>query len=225
MTDQLTIRDLRRKWKPHKERLGAQGGEHGHPTPIRFHRACSWLAEIENLTDAEDNDRTLIYQWIAFNALYGQWDEKRQEPKQDKTSWQDFLDQIVSLDESKYLESMLVENKKLVEAILDDEYLSKLFWRNPNQGTARQARRAKFASRTWYLEEKWTLILDRVMDRIYQIRCQLIHGAATYNGKLNRRSLKRCVMMLEHVMISVLQVWIDHGADQDWGPMCYPPQG
>ena len=91
MTDQLTIRDLRRKWKPHKERLGAQGGEHGHPTPIRFHRACSWLAEIENLTDAEDNDRTLIYQWIAFNALYGQWDEKRQEPKQDKTSWQDFL--------------------------------------------------------------------------------------------------------------------------------------
>jgi hypothetical protein len=114
MTDQLTIRDLRRKWKPHKERLGAQGGEHGHPTPIRFHRACSWLAEIENLTDAEDNDRTLIYQWIAFNALYGQWDEKRQEPKQDKTSWQDFLDQIVSLDESKHLESMLVENKKLV---------------------------------------------------------------------------------------------------------------
>jgi hypothetical protein len=24
---------------------------------------------------------------------------------------------------------------------------------------------------------------------------------------------------------AVLLVWIDHGADEDWGPMCYPPLG
>ncbi len=33
-----TVRDLRRRWKPHKERLAALKGEQA--TPIRFHRAC-----------------------------------------------------------------------------------------------------------------------------------------------------------------------------------------
>ena len=66
-----SIRDLRRRWKPHKERLSAQ--EDGHPNPIRFHRACSWLARVEQMPDAADQDLALMSQWIAFNSLYGQW--------------------------------------------------------------------------------------------------------------------------------------------------------
>ena len=41
-TEALTVRDLRRLWKPHKERLNGHAAEH--PTTIRFHRACSWLS-------------------------------------------------------------------------------------------------------------------------------------------------------------------------------------
>jgi len=47
--------------------------------------------------------------------------------------------------------------------------------------------------------------------------------AATCGGKLNRPSLRRCTLMLQHLMTTFLSVWIDHGADVDWGPMCYPP--
>ena len=224
MTDRLTVRDLRRRWKPHKLRLGRAGGEHGHPTPIRFHRACSWLAQVESLTTDEDSDRALIYQWIAFNALYGRWDEKLREAQPDKANWREFLDQIIRLDETGYIEQMLVEHKKLVEALLEDEYLSQFFWKDPNEFTAKKSKKAKFDSRTWFLEKNWTMILDRVVERIYLLRCQLIHGAATYGGKLNRTSVRRCVMMLDHILFAVLQVWIDHGSNEDWGPMCYPPQ-
>ncbi len=56
------------------------------------------------------------------------------------------------------------------------------------------------------------------------MRCQVVHGAATYGGKLNRTSLKRCVMMMQGMLSAVLEVWIEKGADADWGPMCYPPQ-
>ena len=35
----LTVRELRRLWKPQKERLNAEQREHA--TNIRFHRACS----------------------------------------------------------------------------------------------------------------------------------------------------------------------------------------
>ena len=57
------------------------------------------------------------------------------------------------------------------------------------------------------------------------MRCQLVHGAATYGGKLNRTSLKHCVTMMQRLLPAMLLVWIDHGADEDWGPMCYPPVG
>jgi hypothetical protein len=64
----LTVRELRRRWKPHKERLGS------HPTAVRFHRACSWLDRAEKLDGTADADLVLMNQWIALNALYGRWD-------------------------------------------------------------------------------------------------------------------------------------------------------
>ena len=67
-----TIRDLRRRWKPHKERLGVLRKEH--PTSVRFHRACSWMARVEQMPDGQDHDLGLVGLWIAFNSLYGQWD-------------------------------------------------------------------------------------------------------------------------------------------------------
>ena len=67
------VRDLRRRWKPHKQRLAQVIPEH--PTNIRFHRACSWLQRVEQLEGEEDGDLGLLGQWIAFNALYGQWSE------------------------------------------------------------------------------------------------------------------------------------------------------
>ena len=36
-------------------------------------------------------------------------------------------------------------------------------------------------------------------------------------------SLKHCVTMMQRLLPTLLLVWIDHGADEDWGPMCYPP--
>ena len=85
-----TIRQLRRRWKPHKEHLRASQSDH--PTPIRFHRACSWLARVEQF----DDDFALLCQWTAFNALYGQWDSKGRDPKADKASWRAFLDKILN---------------------------------------------------------------------------------------------------------------------------------
>ena len=68
-----TVHDLRRQWKPHKERLATVRSEH--PTAIRFHRACSWMTEVEPLEPVPPSaDQILFHQWIDFHALYGQWD-------------------------------------------------------------------------------------------------------------------------------------------------------
>ncbi len=76
----LSVRDLRRRWKPIKEILNGQ--QEGHPTAIRVHRVFSWMARVEG-PDFEDYlDITLICRWIAFNAMYGQWNEQKREGKQ-----------------------------------------------------------------------------------------------------------------------------------------------
>jgi hypothetical protein len=173
--------------------------------------------------DEQDSDLALIAQWIAFNALYGQWDTSCGHSVADRESWYVFLDRILDLDKASYVIDVLQEHKPLVMSLLDDEYLSNLFWQDPCRQRASQAKRAKHQARSWYLEPNWKLILDHVVDRVYVLRCQLIHGAATFGGRLNRRSLNRCSVMMGHLLRAILLVWIDFGADEDWGIMCYPP--
>ena len=117
----------------------------------------------------------------------------------------------------------LTEHKRLVMSLLEDEDLSSFFWQEPTAKRAGQSRKAKYNAQSWYIERRWCMILDQLLERVYLMRCQLVHGAATYGGKLNRTSLRRCVMMMQRLLPALLLVWIDHGSDEDWGPMCYPP--
>ncbi len=220
-TSSLTIRDLRRRWRPHKARLG--GARSNHPTLIRFHRACSWLARVEEMDLEQDCDLVLVSQWIALNALYGQWDQRAREPVADGECWRVFMDRLVELDRSGYLAQTLTTHKRLVLNLLDDRYLSSFFWRDPEGVHSTRRHKQKDAAVTWFKEQDWKRILEQLLARIYMMRCQLVHGAATYRGQLNRRSLRHCVTMLGHLMPAVLLVLIDHGADEDWGIMCYPP--
>ena len=218
-----TVHDLRRRWKPHKERLLAANGEQA--TSIRFHRACSWMARVEQMPEGQDHDLGLVGLWIAFNSLYGQWDSQKREPCPDRESWRAFVDRILKLDHEGYVPGALQEHKRLVISLLDDEYLSGFFWQEPSAVRAKQSRKAAHNAQTWYIEQRWTVVLDEILNRVYVMRCQLVHGAATYGGKLNRTSLKHCVTMMQQLLPALLLVWIDHGADEDWGPMCYPPMG
>ena len=119
----LTVRDLFRLWKPHNERLSAHDAEH--PTNVRFHRACSWLQRVEQVTGKDDLDLALLSQWIAFNSLYGQWDHGVREPVADNVCWKHFLERMLSLDEGSHIVDALMENKPLVLSIFDDEFLSR----------------------------------------------------------------------------------------------------
>jgi len=215
----MSVRDLRRAWKPHKQRLAADRGDH--PTNIRFHRACSWLQRVEAVEDEADLDLVLTGQWIAFNALYGQWDEQAAEPRPDRECWRAFLDRILALDTDGRIAEVLSEHHRLVLAILDDTYLAKFFWRDPSLERALRTTRDRHKANTWYLEKRWALILDHAVDQIYRLRCQVLHGASTYGSRLNRTSLRRCTTMMGHLLPAMLQVWIDHGADEDWGPMSH----
>jgi len=217
----VTVHDLRRLWKPHKERLSAVC--ENHPTAIRFHRACSWLGRVEAELDGSGTDQVLINQWIAFNALYGRWDVMSAAPHGDRHCWKSFMDRILQLDAAQRMVDVLQTHKPLVLSIFDDEYLSGFFWEEPSRNRSGQARLTKYRGQRWYVDGDWKQVLDQLLDRIYLLRCQLIHAAATCGGQLNRRPLQRCTTMLQHLLTAILLVYIEHGADEDWSDLCYPP--
>lgn len=217
----LTVHELRRVWKPQKERLNAEHAQH--PTNIRFHRACSWLQRVEDAEEHEALDLLLLSLWTSFNALYGQWDGERQEPVSDVDCWQHFLDRMLVLDRDGLIQDKLEEHKKLVMVLFDDEYLSRFFWQEPTDQRAKRVRRTRHEAQAWYVEKNWTMVLQRLFERIYLLRCQLVHGAATYDSSFNRTAIRRCTQMMDHLLRTFLGVWVRWGAAEDWGIMCYPP--
>ncbi|MDZ4849970.1 MAG: HEPN domain-containing protein [Pirellulaceae bacterium] len=217
----LTVRDLRRQWKPQKERLASLCNEH--PTAIRFHRACSWLGQVELLDLECAADQSLVHCWVALNALYGQWDSQLREPAADRQSWKRFMERIHEIDDGQHLAKILVENRNRVLKILKNEYLNRYFWSDSGANSPMRYRRAAMEAQFWFHEKRWTHISDQLLDRIYFLRCQVVHGASTYGSQLNRSAITECATMLQGIVIATLQVWIENGADIDWGPMCYPP--
>lgn len=210
--NEWSVRRLRRDWKPHKERLS------NHPTAIRFHRVCSWLDQAQRLPIESNRDLALIYLWIAFNALYSRWDEERREPQADRVSMNAFVTRTLNLDANGSLENLLCEHRPLVMQILDDEHLVHYYWKEPDETAARRARRARHQAPGWYYEGRWAMLLTCVLERIYLLRCQIMHGAATMGSSLNRDVLESCTDMLGHLLPVLLRIFIDHGANEDWGP-------
>jgi hypothetical protein len=216
-----SVRDLRQQWQPHKDRLALERDDH--PTVVRFHRACSWLEVSETLDSVEQLDQILIQQWIAFNALYGQWNAGLHEPAADRQRWKAFVTQLFALDRGQRIPLMLVEEQSLIRAILANAYLNRYFWEAPTEQSKGRCAKVEYEAQSWYFEKRWLHIAEQTLERIYLLRCQVVHGAATYGSKLNRQALQQGVAFMQSFMPTVLAVWIEHGADIDWGPMCYPP--
>jgi len=171
---------LRRRWKPTKERL-AESAKH-QQLLIRIHRACSWIQCVEDSGDVALDER-LVFQWIALNALYGRWDDARREPISDAKTLSAFLDQLFRTDAEGRLGKLLAEERELVMTIFEDPYLSSFFWEAPSPGRAKQTMSTRHQAKTWYVDSRWRMILDRLIERIYLLRCQIVHGAGEHSAR------------------------------------------
>jgi hypothetical protein len=67
-------------------------------------------------------------------------------------------------------------------------------------------------------------LLEVVLDRLYTLRNQIMHGGATYKSKVNRSQLKDGCNILKLLIPVMIDIMIDnHG--EDWGKIYYPVIG
>jgi len=188
---------------------------------IRVHRSLSWLERALEMDEDQQPEGRLLYSWIALGALYGQWDKEAGHAMRDAEARRTFVKVLMGIDKA----GLLAEKIKSLECdilwLLENKFLDPRFWRDPVEpGNVR----AKYHQGVrLYHDQCWGVILEYALERIAVLRGQVAHGASTRGSRLNRESLQRCRKVLETLLPVVLRLVIEHRADDDWPPLCYPP--
>lgn len=192
---------------------------------LRIHRALSWLQRAEQLH--ADPDGQFIFLWIAFNAAYAS-DLGGDQRLSERVAFRGFLDRLVRLDDGRDRIDDLVwlEFAHSIRTLLDNPYVFEDFWRwrageidqaewrRQFDSQRREARQAlgRRATRT---------VLRIVLARIYVLRNQLVHGGATWGGKVNREQVRDCTRFMGRFVPLVIEIMMDHPA-ASWPAPSYP---
>ena len=192
----------------------------------RIHRAISWLGRSEK--EPDDDDARFIFLWISFNSAYSLPDEltRKQDPKE-RAQFGAFIDQLVRLDVARKLYDTVWRNfPGPIRALFDNQYLFAPFWHFQNGNNAFEDwaiafTAAKRKSTRALAKQDTILVLTMIFDRLYVLRNQLLHGAATWNSGVNREQVRDGAAILGRLIPEILEIMLGNH-DADWGEICYP---
>lgn len=189
---------------------------------IRLHRAISWLKSAE---EQEQNiDLAFLSLWISFNACYAV-DGESETPLTEKDKFRSFIAKLVSHDDERRIFRILWEKfSQSIRILLDNQYVFKPFWdfhRMEVSGWKGKFGKSIRDANKHLMNGNVPALLEIVLDRLYVLRNQLIHGGATYNSKVNRKSVRdgyRILQMLVPVIIDIMM----QNPEEDWGEIYFP---
>ena len=197
----------------------------------RMRRAISW--HKRSLCAESDDDR-FIFLWIAFNAAYGG------EPYgpdisgsriQERDKFSVFLDRVLEVDSTGRIGDLLWrELSGQIRDLLNNRFVYCPFWHSVRHRT--------FNWRTDFddlneevkvrLERKQDAryVLGEVLQRLYTLRNQILHGGATYGtgkGQGQVRVGASIMKSLVPIILAVMQADIDKNPRSEvWGVVSYP---
>ncbi|MCE7903367.1 MAG: hypothetical protein DYH20_12175 [Gammaproteobacteria bacterium PRO9] len=196
-----------------------------HPTglTLRIHRALSWLHRADQ---ADDVDGKFIFLWIAFNAAYAQELDDTDRPS-DKALFKAFLQKLCDLDTDKRIDDLIwKEFSGSIRTLLDNPYVFHLFWEfqrgriDEGEWQDRFAK-AKKSAQAALASGNTPVLLSVMFNRLYTLRNQLIHGGATWGGKVNREQLRDCTRLMSKLVPVVIALMMDN-PNTLWGDAVYP---
>jgi hypothetical protein len=206
---------------PLKQRLQHSRPQLSEPHAIRLHRAISWLDAAERYQD--DADVSFISLWIAFNSCYaieglaGQLAERE--------SFRLFIQQLNRADVHRSLyERLWARYSQFIRTLIDNQYVYGPFWeaqRESNPDWARGFAASKRRAHQALVDQDMPSLLMVVLDRLYVLRNQLMHGGATYASSVNRQQVQDGQRFMQDFVPLMVALMLDN-PQLDWGPVHYP---
>jgi len=192
------------------------------PLRIRIHRALSWLARAEQ--ESEDPDARFLFLWIAFNAAYAR-EFGFEQTERDQA--RDFIARLLAIDPDRRLQHVLHQQfSGPIRTLIENRFVFEPFWKAMREHDASERWAESFAASKRIalkalMEQQTDVVLSVVLDRLYTLRNQLVHGGATWNGAANRQQVQDGTRILGAVLPIVVALMLDAGPD-DFGAVAYP---
>ena len=189
---------------------------------VRIHRAISWLARAERETD--DPDAAFIFLWIALNAAYAhEFGFEERELVQIRR----FIAVLVEHDREQRLHAVLFRQfSGPIRTLIDNRFVYEPFWRalREHDGSGRWEQQfndsRKIAMRA-VLDKRVDILLQVILDRLYMLRNQLVHGGTTWASSVNRAQLRDGVAILG-TLVPVIMALMVEMKDFDLGQEAFP---
>ena len=191
---------------------------------IRIHRALSWINRAEKKD--EDIDACFIFYWIAFNAAYSEIHTSSYF-NSERRVYKDFFEKILNYDQNEHIYNAIwQEFSGSVRSLLNNQYIFGPFWNFQNGHEGFEDWADKFddskAKAFKALQSKNTLvILEILFDRLYTLRNQILHGGATWNGKVNRSQVTDGQSIISFLVPNFLEIMMNN-QNEDWGKLNFP---
>ena len=205
-----------------KARLQRDAARYPDSTRVRLHRALSWLARAER--EEKDPDARFIFLWVAFNAAYAC---EFGADSSERTRLNDFIAALLEADTGKTLHALLFKQfSGPIRTLIGNRFVFEPFWRALREHDAsghwekifHASQQTALAS---VVKGDTATVLSVVFDRLYVLRNQLVHGGATWAGKVNRTQVKDGARILGAVVPAQLTQMLEH-PEHEFGEVLYP---
>ena len=210
----MSSADLKRKLKQYKD------------TPetlvVRLHRAISWLKCAEENTS--NHDLQFLSLWISYNACYA-IDEKIEDNFTERKQFNEFISKLVSHDHEKRFYNLLWQKfSGPVRMIIENQFIFKPFWdaqRGENVNWKKLFDKSNEDANRFLAKNEVAKLIEVVLDRLYMLRNQLMHGGATYKSKVNRAQVRDACNILKLLIPIIIDIMMEN-RNEDWGEIYYP---
>lgn len=189
---------------------------------VRIHRAISWLARAER--EVDDSDAAFIFLWIALNAAYAhEFGFEERELVQIRR----FTTVLVEHDLEQRLHTVLFRQfSGPIRTLIDNRFVYEPFWRalREHDGSGKweqQFRDSREIAMRAVLENRVDVLLQVILDRLYTLRNQLMHGGTTWASSVNRAQLRDGVAILATLVPVILALMMEM-KDVDLGQEIFP---
>ncbi|HEL4266185.1 TPA: hypothetical protein UM524_000931 [Stenotrophomonas maltophilia] len=191
-------------------------------TRVRLHRAISWLNRAEQ--EDEDTDARFLFLWIALNAAYAkEFGFENAEREQLRR----FFDALLRHDKQGSLQDILFKQfPGPIRTLIGNRFVYARFWKalrehdSSDQWAERFAKDQRSALQA-VVERRTEVVLSIVLDRLYVLRNQLVHGGATWDSHANREQLRDGAAILGQLVPAILHLMMRDDAP-DLGEVAYP---
>jgi hypothetical protein len=190
---------------------------------LRLHRALSWLQRAEQ---ERDDDSCFIFLWIAFNAVYAR-ELGSSQGFSERTTQKEFFRLVTGFDRERLIyKAIWTDFPDAIRVLMNNPFVFPDFWEYHTGTLSETDWQEAFSRKRRHMlgaieRGDAASALGILFERLYTLRNQLVHGGATWGGKVNRSQVKDGRRILETLVPVILHVMLE-APPHDWGPPAFP---